>query len=117
MPHVVEEASTLPPSGNKLFAELLAALASWCPALAEFPWLPEAVAPFLEVFSDDSVLLFEACAAFFLNWGKSWLSGPWVKGSLDKPREVLEYIHNLLAVVDSELLDYLEKCMESRSGA
>lgn len=91
--------------------QLFSSLAGWSPALIELPCVPEVAIPFLEIFRDDELLLFEMCAAFFLNWGESWLTGPWIgEGMLDMPRKTLEHTWMVLGAVDQELLLHLDAC-------
>lgn len=90
--------------------KLLAKLAAWSPALIEMRCVPQITAVLGEVFQDDEVLAFELSAAFFLNWGKAWLEGPWIAGMLDLPMVMLTQAWQVLEAMDQELLRYLEAC-------
>jgi hypothetical protein len=88
---------------GKLLLMTLRRLASWNPPLVEMTYLPSLLSPFQYVFGDDEVLLFEVCVCFFLSWGESYVTGPWMEGVLEKPRYLLEHAWMLLAAVDEEL--------------
>jgi hypothetical protein len=54
-------------------ARVLSCLGWWCPLLAQAPWVPSFVFPFVQLFGADDCGAFEAVAAVLLNVLPGWL--------------------------------------------
>jgi hypothetical protein len=60
---------------RRLFGKLertLSALAHWCKLVADVPYIPSLVFPFVRLFEHDDVVAFEAVLCILLNWCSKW---------------------------------------------
>lgn len=89
-------------------AHLLSALAHWSRAWAEVAYLPALAFPFLKVFGEEPVIVFEMVVTVLLNWARSWLDelpGP--------PLKILTRLDDLLVSVDPVLHAHIRVVCEA----
>ncbi|KAL9658438.1 hypothetical protein ABK040_005982 [Willaertia magna] len=84
---------------------IISALTNLSPVFGTVDYLPELVFPFIKVFGNSVISVFEVVLTFFLNWGKEWF-----ELFPNPPVVILNAIENILLHFDSNLLEHFCNC-------
>ena len=103
MTHLPRRFPALAPTLCRRLAGCLSALAWWCPALADAPWLASFAFPFVHLFGADDCAAFEAVAAVLMNVVPGWM-----EHFPEPPARVIALGEQAIAQEDPQLARHLD---------